>query len=86
MNFKLSNQTSTNYLLFWSWKISIFALVFILIWCFFDQEAFPPNGNGFHLLMLFIGAHVGGKIVSVIGIPQLLGYLVAGEFTLLYHL
>lgn len=57
------------------------ALVIVLVWgslaCILGSDAMP-GGNLFSLVIVFGCAVVGGKLVSLVNLPPLLGMLVAG--------
>lgn len=61
------------------WKTLLFALVFANVWAFVGKEALPPNGTGFHLVMMLIAAHVLGFITETCKLTNLFGMLLAGE-------
>lgn len=62
-----------------AWKILIFALIFGNLWVFVGKEALPPNGTGFHLLVMFIAAYVLGRLTDVCKLTALFGMLIAGK-------
>ena len=59
-----------------------FSVILILIWCLLwsniGEEALPPNGSLFNVLLLFVCAYILGRLVSVIRLPPLLGMLIIG--------
>ena len=66
---------------FWlhlAWKICIFGFIYIVILLFFIDDALPPNGNLFHMFMLFIWANICGQLAFIFNLPPLFGMLVAG--------
>lgn len=73
-----SQVFTISYLEFFTWKLAIFALVFLNLWAFFGDEALPPYGSLFHLWMLFISGHFAGKIATLFKMPALLGMMIAG--------
>lgn len=75
-----SQVFTISYFEFFTWKLAIFALVFLNLWAFFGDEALPPYGSLFHLWMLFISGHFAGKIATLFKMPALLGMMIAGNF------
>ena len=71
---------TVSYFFFFAWKVFIIAFIYLNLWSFFGSEALPPNGTYFHLLMIFIAAHVCAKISLLFNLPPLFGMLVAGMF------
>ena len=59
-----------------------YALILLLIWgslwSLLGEEALPPNGYLFNLLVLFIVAYLSGEVTKLVSLPPLLGMLIAG--------
>lgn len=68
-----------------AWKTLLFALIFANVWAFVGKEALPPNGTGFHLLMMLIAAHVLALITETCKLTGLFGMLLAGEFVTIHR-
>ncbi len=61
-----------------AWKLLIFALIFANLWVFVGVEALPPNGTGFHLLVMFAAAYVLGNLTEACKLTALFGMLISG--------
>lgn len=76
------NLNTKPFWLYLGWKIFILALIYLNLWTFFGDQALPPNGDLFHMFMLFIAANICGQLSWVCNLPGLFGMLVAGKFCL----
>ena len=53
-------------------------LIWSILWSTVGEEALPPNGSLFSLLLLFVVSYICGQLVSVLRLPPLLGMLMTG--------
>ena len=56
-------------------------LVFVFwgsLWALFEEDALPPNGYIFNLLLIVVMAHICGKTMQLLNLPPLLGMIVIG--------
>jgi NhaP-type Na+/H+ or K+/H+ antiporter len=53
-------------------------LIWASLWSIVGEAAVPPNGSLFKLLVVFVISYSFGEIISLVGLPPLLGMLIAG--------
>jgi NhaP-type Na+/H+ or K+/H+ antiporter len=53
-------------------------LIWASLWSIVGEAAVPPNGSLFKLLVVFVISYLFGEIISLVGLPPLLGMLIAG--------
>lgn len=78
MNEAITILSSKEYWIYLAWKIILFAFVYLNLWIFTGDHALPPNGEIFHISMIFLLAHFAGKVTWVFNLPDLVGMLIAG--------
>lgn len=63
-------------------RILSLSLIGLFAWCVLyaivGAEAAPPHGKLYELILLSIGAHVGGWLMSLTTLPALIGMLFTG--------
>ena len=52
--------------------------VWSLLWSTIGEEALPPNGSLFNVLLLLVVSYTCGQLVSMLGLPPLLAMLIVG--------
>ncbi|XP_076270844.1 na[+]/H[+] hydrogen antiporter 1 [Rhynchophorus ferrugineus] len=63
-------------------RLIALSLIGLLAWCILysivGDTAAPPNGTLFQLILLTIGAHIGGWLMTLVTLPALIGMLFTG--------
>lgn len=54
-------------------------LIWGSIWSVVGEDALPPNGVLFNLILVFVSSYLGGEVTKLLGLPPLFGMLITGE-------
>ena len=71
---KFSYENINKYLTY----VLVLLLIWGSIWSLRGEDALPPNGYLFNILLLFVVSYLSGELIKCVGLPPLLAMLITG--------